>query len=346
MVKKLMTIGVSGTVLLLSSCSVLSLFLISVFPVTATQTVARLDLSIDIPPENAKSFRLTELLSGGSRFYVLVSDQSSDGTCIFVMNESLELVQSWSYNELRNICGDFNGNCAMVDDFGSIVIGNLRFSYDPDTEKLTALYPPTSPVPTPLRSEGFSLSGESENIANIRIDEGNSELEYEVFGSDWFQDGGATYPVFKEAKIGNDGPYELTAVFVDPAESGKVTIVMRLKSDDENEAYRIVQIPKSHFSSTGMVSVNILDEYPNCRVDEAASELFGYSEDGLVMYQYRESNFVLFDIDPLVNSIISHETLHYYKAPTDVKTVYAMDGDFSYTFDRARRIVTKLVTWW
>jgi hypothetical protein len=81
-------------------------------------------------------------------------------------------------------------------------------------------------------------------------------------------------------------------------------------------------------------------------VDEAASELFGYSEDGLVMYQYRESNFVLFDIDPLVNSIISHETLHYYKAPTDVKTVYAMDGDFSYTFDRARRIVTKLVTWW
>ena len=338
MVKRIMAMGLSGAVLLLSSCELLNLAFSSVFPVTATQTVAQYDLSAEIPLENAKEFRLTELLVGGTRIYVLCSDSNPGGIGLFVFNENLVIIRTMSLDYLRSICGYFNGTHAMVDDFGAICIGNLRFSFEPP-ETFLVLWPPKSPIPIPLKNPGFSVS--NENIADIRLDDTGNNLLFRIYGTEWMSS--APYPYDRTVPLGGFNSFDSLSVFYDLESGGDVILALRRK---ESEAFRIVKIPASDFLSTAALLSPITSNYPNMYVSGSASDLFGYSRYNMVRYQYDEGNFIRFDIDAADNSEILLGTFHDWNAPRDVSAVYAMAGDFYYIFNRKTRLLTKLVTWW
>jgi hypothetical protein len=338
MVKRIMAMGFSGAVLLLSSCELLNLAFSSVFPVTATQTVAQYDLSAEIPLEKAKEFRLTELLVGGTRIYVLCSDSNQGGIGLFVFNENLVIIRTMDLDYLRSICGSFSGTHAMVDDFGTIGIGNLRFSFEPP-ETFSVLWPPKSPIPTPLNNPGFSAS--NENIVDIRLDDTGNNLLFRILGTEWLNSG--AYPYDRTVPIGGYYSYDSVSVFYDRESGGDVILALRR---NDSEAFKIVKIPASDFLSTGILLSPLSGNYPNMYVSGSASDLFGYSRYNMVRYQYDVGNFIRFDIDAADNSEILLGTFHDWNAPRDVSAVYAMAGDFYYVFDRKTRILTKLVTWW
>ena len=338
MVRRIRAIGLSGAVLLLSSCELLNLVFASVFPVTATQTLAQYDLSSEISPEKAKGFRLTELLVGGTRIYVLCSDSNEGGIGLYVFNENLGIIRTMKNDYLRTVCGFFTGTHAMVDDFGTIGIGNLRFSFDPP-ETLSVLWPPKSPIPAPLNNPGFSVL--DENIVDIRLDESGNNLLYRIFGTDWLSS--APYPMDRTVSIGGSDSYDSLLVFYDRESGGDVILALRRK---ESETFGVAKIPASDFHSTGIILPPIAGNYPNMTFSGSASDLFGYSRYKMVRYQYDVGNFIRFDIDAADNSEIPLGSFHYPEAPSEVSAVYAMAGDYYYVFDRKTRILKKLVTWW
>ncbi len=338
MVKRILATGLSGVVLLLCSCELLNLAFSSVFPATATQTVARYDLSSEITLEKAKGFRLTELLVGGTRIYVLCSDSNQGGNGLFVFNENLVIIKTMSLDYLRTISGTFSGTHAMVDDFGTIGIGNLRFSFEPP-DAFSVLWPPKSPIPTPLNNPGFSVS--NENIVDVRLDVAGNNLLYRILGTEW--QNSLPYPFERTVPIGGFNSYDSVSVFYDRESGGDVILALRRK---ESEAFGIVKIPASDFLSTGAVLSPISSNYPNMYVSGSASDLFGYSRYKMIRYQSDVGNFIRFDIDPADNSELLLGTFHDWNAAREVSAVYAMAGDYSYVFDRKTRIITKLVTWW
>ncbi len=315
----------------------------SVFPVSATQTAARLDLSGEITRDMAKSYRIVEITSGASRFYVLHSEQNKTGICTFILNESLAIVQTWRWEDFKKISNTSGGDGVIMDTAGSVVIGNLKFALDSNTGLLTPQYLST---PDNLSAWAFPVPAQNENVSGIWINSEMNVLRYKIFGPPAWD---ATIPYGEDYAypLGGSDKLELNRVFVDPEDAGNVVLVMRLTERDEE--YHVVQIPKSDFSLSGAMSSPILEYYPYCTVRNVSAELFGWCRDGCIRYSYDRDMYVRFTIpafgtghDPADFA----DTFHYWDADTDVHCLYAAAGDYLYVFDRDSRVLTKLVTWW
>ena len=150
----------------LASC----VFVLSVFPATLSQVVARNDLSAVVPASQASSYRPFIVTPSGGEFVLLVNANSAAGPLLVVMDSNLMLIQTYTAPTLTPL-GYTGGSTVMTDSNQDAIVGSIVFAAP---ELAAGGLPAGGGIGTTLNGPSFGSPNGLINEANFSVTGGNS----------------------------------------------------------------------------------------------------------------------------------------------------------------------------
>jgi len=320
--------------LALSSCGIFSL---SPFPMTLAQTLAVRDFSKEIDDPSLDEFHPFVLESGATRLILLVGGQLyPDGKpWLFVLKEDLSSAQEpFTRAEL----GAINGNRAMVDSNGQVVVGNVRFDIlDSTLKKFGLVVSPGS-----LSKWGFPMSPSGDNVANM--DSSGLAFTWDRYTFDW------ALPVSESKPIRSTGRnLWLRAVFADPNPATANVILAfeenKNSTTDTSTTY-FVRVPRSQFN--GGLANNFLDDalnYPSTTKTDLESSHMGCTADGIVAYEHSSQSWIIFPFEA-PNVVQSMRVGEISDDLDNQRVAWSYSGGYACVYDKRSRTLSKVAKWW
>jgi hypothetical protein len=329
--------GLASLCALLLCLMACGFFSLSAFPESASQIMARRDLSASISPVASGAFNLCSVTAGGSEFVLLFTDSPADpgSPHLLVMDPGLSILNSFSLNDLTPLAGSFFGRVALRDVNGLVAVGNVLFA----------------PSPTGLAfsgTQGVGLFGPTLTVepidvfieANFRTSAGL--LQYDEYDSNWATTSTPSdFPLGTPAPVPSS-PLRVAGVFTDP-DSSTADIVLVFAADASRRHY-FVPVTKNdvnlHFPSP---FVSVFTSYPGYIVtSDLSSSSIGYSRDGMVAYNYRTGSLERFTL----SNPGSAASISFGDWNEQMRLACQISGSSVYVWDPSHRTLTRYAKWW
>lgn len=312
---------------LLSSCG---FFSASTFPSALTQLAAQKDLSADIPADFARTFFLSAVTVGGIDLVFLASQMPYDGPHLFVMDQNLNTLQSFTLQDLISLSATFSNTRALLGKSGSVLILGLDCSMD--GTGLTSFSPRSfTSIPAP---GSFSFSDLNFNYADFIVS--GNQLSYTIYDASWgFVSSSAVFPISSNSSLN----FGIAGISSDPV-SGFVAFILQ-EMTTAQDFYLL--IPISSFSGT--LASPLLASYRSFAAPEADNGLAAYSQNGFISFQRANNS----QGGTFIRLATTGATLPYslrYTDTTDIDIATRATGGWYYVYNRTTRILTKLNAWW
>ena len=318
-------------VLLLASC----IFVLSVFPPTLSQVVARADLSGTIPAGAGSRYKVYIVTPTGGEFVLLMRENSGIDPVVVVLDSNLNLIQTYTQTQL-NGWGSFDssGTMLMADAAGNVEISNFAFSA---SELATVNVNPSWTSNPTLADPGFCSPYWQKNDIHFQVTGGNnlSYDQWQWWASQDFTSG--AIPV-----NGTGGNYRVEAAYnVDDSPSlGEVVLVLSEQNNSSNVTF--VAIPLVNIRNNTVLSP-LLSNYPSKALTNIDSSSIGFAGDSLVAYSYDSHSLKRYSLTSPFNEIGS---LPLGKSSDHLHYAYKMTGGYSVIYDEETRKLTKVANWW
>ena len=308
---------------LLSSCG---FFSSSTFPPVATQLAAQRDFSADIPTDFAGGFTLSTLTANGVDLVFLADSQPYDGPHLFVMDQDLNVLQTFSYQDLSLLSASFANTRAFLGASGNVLI--LRLDCPAGQTGISGFVPRAfSPGPG-----NFGFSDGTLNYAGFNVS--GNQLSYTIYSNVWGYASSSTANISANPALS----FQIVDISADPALSF-ATLILEETSSGQDYYFHI---PVGSFGGT---LTSPLTSYGSFTAPRADNGLAAYSQDGFISFQ-RASNapggtFVRLDL--------SGNTLPFslpYNGSTDVQIAARASGGWYYVYDKTSRVVSRINAWW
>jgi hypothetical protein len=327
----------SVLVLALGSCG---LFTASPFPVMLTQTIAQRSFVAEIPDTALDNFRPWVVENGpGSRLVLLVGGfpYPSSNPWMFVMDEDLQLIQSYTLTDLQTMVApkSFNGSQVMVASDGRLVVGTAVFLFG-DGWISTAGHTDAMADAGGFYDPGFPLTTAGNNLVNMNA-VGNT-LQWHTYQCCWLDVGPGSRTI-TAASIN----FELRTVLSEPYPA--MTDVILVLSERDSDRTRFVRVPRNDFN--GALPANFMDlpAYPSFTKEHIHTDTIGYTTSGIVAYSYETQDYTLFTFNEPENLT----TLHVGNIDDEKdnqRTAWSWSGGYSCVWDTRTKTLYKVAKWW
>ena len=323
-------------VLPLASC----IFVLSVFPPTLSQVVARADLSGTIPAGAGSQYRVYVVTPTGGDFVILMNRNSSMDPAAVVMDSNLQLIQTYTAFQL-NGWGITNGSTLMTDASGNVALRDHWFGA---SDLTTINHNPSGTLGGAILFDpGFCSPYWQKNDVNFQMTGGNT-LTYTQY--QWW----GLPPDFTSSPIqinGAGGNYRVAAVYNvdDTPSAGKVVLVLSEQNNSSNVT--LVAIPLADVVHASpllpTVASPLLNNYPYKVLTNINSSSIGFAGDSLVAFSYDSHSLKRYSLTPPFNEIGS---IPMGKSNDQLQYAYRMTGGYSVVYDEETRKLTKVANWW
>lgn len=332
MVRHLARLLVTVAILLpLTSCS----FILSPFPPTLSQVVARADLSGVIPAGAGSQYQVYIVTPTGGEFVILLNTSSSMDPAAVIMDSNLHIIQTYTLAQFGT-WGIANGSTLMTDAAGNVALRDHWFTA---AELASVNTPPTlPPTNTPLNGSGFSSAAGNANDVNFQS--AGNNLSYSQYGSSW----NLISPSGAITVNGAGGNYNVVAVYNvdDTPAAGEVVLVL----SDLNDSFYFVAIPLVNISNNNVASP-LFSNYPYTNLTNISYSSIGFAGDSLVVYNFNSNSLVRYSVKPPFNQISSLFMGNSSgKNSGNLQYAYKMTGGYSVIYDQVARKLTKVANWW
>ena len=308
---------------LLSSCG---FFSSSTFPPVATQLAAQRDFSADIPTDFAGGFTLSTLTANGVDLVFLADSQPYDGPHLFVMDQDLNVLQTFSYQDLSLLSASFANTRAFLGASGNVLILGLDC---PAGQTGISGFVTRAFSPGP---GNFGFSDGTLNYAGFNVS--GNQLSYTIYSNVWGYASSSTANISANPALS----FQIVDISADPALSF-ATLILEETSSGQDYYFHI---PVGSFGGT---LTSPLTSYGSFTAPRADNGLAAYSQDGFISFQ-RASNapggtFVRLDL--------SGNALPFslpYNGSTDAQIAARASGGWYYVYDKTSRVVSRINAWW
>lgn len=335
MVKTLVPLLVTVAIVLsLASC----LFVLSAFPPTLSQVLARADLSAVIPAGTGSQYQVYIVTPTGGEFVILLNTNGSMDPAAVIMDSNLHLIQTYTLAQYGT-WGITSGSTLMTDATGNVA---LRDHYFTASDLITVNQPPSGGLGTAtLSGPGFSSPSAVKNDIDFQMVGGNAF----TYG-EWPSWGLQTFLSPNIQVNGAGGNYNVVAVYNvdDTPAAGEVVLVLNDMGSSSNMYF--VAIPLVDVLSNGMASP-LFSNYPYTTLTNIESSSVGFAGDSLVAYSYNSNSLVRYSVKPPFNQISSlFMGNNSGKNNGYLEYAYKITGGYSVVYDQVARKLTKVANWW
>lgn len=325
--------------LLLALCSC-GLFTASPFPVMLTQTVAQRSFTAEIPDTVLDNFRPWVVENGpGSRLVLLVGGfpYPDPDPWLFVLDEDLSLIQSYTLADLRAMVAprNFNGWQVMVDSDGHLVVGCALFLFG--SGWITpAGHTDVMATNGGFYDPGFPLASAGNNLVNLQA-VGN-QLQWHNYQCCWLDAGGWVQTI---TAAGTN--FNLRAVLTEPYPA--MTDVILVLAENDTDTLRFVRVPRNDFN--GGLPANFMDlpAYPSFAKSQVDSGSIGYTSSGIVAYTYKTQDYILFTFSE-PDKLTSLHVGNIDNEKDSQRTAWSWSGGYSCVWDTRTKTLYKVAKWW
>jgi hypothetical protein len=332
MVARLIRLFAAALLLLpLSAC----IFVLSPFPATLSQVVAKTDLSSLIPAGSGNGYRPFIVSPTGGEFVLLMSYGSDP--VVIVMDSNLAFIQSYTLGQLQTLYTSYDpgGHLAMTNAEGNAEISNVAFSAM-DLSSVGA--GPSWVGNATLLSPGFGSPTAQKDVIDFDAAAGNS-LGYVIWP--WFYPPGTDIPCGVTLINASGGSYQVEAVFDvdDTPSAGEVVLVL---SDNGNSSHvTLVAIPLYDILN-GSVASPLLSNYASKTLSNIASSSIGFAGDCIVAYSQDSGSLKRYSLSTFeeISSLPVGEVSY------RIQYAYNASGGYSVVYDPDARTITKVANWW
>jgi hypothetical protein len=322
-------LAIPAVVLPLASC----IFVLSAFPPTLSQVLARADLSGTIPAGTGSQYQPYIVTPTGGEFVILLNRSMSMDPAAVVMDSNLNVIQTYTDAQLTG-WGISPGGTLLTDALGNVAFPSKWFR----AADLATVNSPPFGVTTPLFGASFSSPAGNANVVNFQVS-GNA-LTYSQYDSSWGL-------VFTGAGIlvnGAGGNYNVVAVYNvgDAPAAGEVVLVL---SDFSNSLY-LIDIPLFDILNNSVASP-LFSSYPYATLTNINSSSIGFAGDSLVAYNYNSGALIRYSVKPPFSQISSLSIGNNNgNTSGSLQYAYKMTGGYSVVYDGNARKLTKVANWW
>jgi hypothetical protein len=312
----------------LASC----VFVLSVFPATLSQVVARKDLSAVVPAGQASNYRPFIVTLAGGEFVLMINMNSSTDPLLVVMDSGLSLIHTYTTLTLGPL-GYMGGSTAIRDSNGDAIAGSVRFAA---SELASGALPGGGSIGTSLNGPSFGSPNGGINEANFSVTGGNS-LTWNQYDALWGLVGPTAVPI-----SASGGNYRVEAVYDvdDTPSAGEVVLVL----GDNNSNAWCVAIPLSDVINNLLPGHSpLLSYYPSLSLSNVDASSIGCAGDSLVVNNYSSGSLDRYSVKPPFNKLGS---LPVGNSSGQKEYAYRVTGGYSVVYDPAARILTKVANWW
>jgi len=334
MVKRLLrTLAAAALVLPLTAC----IFVLSPFPSTLSQVVAKADVSSVVPAANAGNYQPCVLTPTGGEFVVLMNRTMGMDPVAVILDSNLNLIQTYTNTQASGwSAGWTGGSVAMTDAAGRAAIGSVWFSAyylgyvgAPPSGNLGSarLYAPSFPSP----------NAQTDDV-NFNFTAGS--ISYQQY--DWMWSSLIFTRIVQVDTAGNS--YQVQAVYnVDDTPSAGA-VVMVLTEPTNSSHVTFVRIPLADLTGIPTASLKnpllsyytwkSYDSVPSSSIGFAGDCMVGYDQSSRTLNRYSLSTFDVIQSLPIGNS--------------DYRLQYAYQpaGKYAVIYDPSARTITKVARWW
>ena len=320
-------------ILPLSAC----IFVMSVFPTTLSQVVARADLSAVIPANTGSQYQPFIVTPSGGEFVLLMRTNGGPDPVTIVMDSNLKVIQTYSLSQLNGWGYDGIGYRPMLNAEGTVEFSNIAFSTgDLSTVNHNASFGGHPSVIGP----GFGSPTGTANDINFTTGTGNT-LSYAQWS--WFY---APFEFNSNPAVVNatGGNYRVVAVYDvdDTPAAGEVVLVLSDQGNSSNVYF--VAIPLVDIvTPPGNVSSPLLSNYPYKTLSNVDAFSVGFAGDSLVAYSNDSNSFKRYSVTPPFNEI---GNLSADKSKSQLQYAYKTTGGYYVVYDQSARTLTKVANWW
>jgi hypothetical protein len=256
----------------LASCSLGA----SIFPDRLMGYEAYADLERFIDPDHVGDYDLQIIRnsSSGAEYLVLASDDGSFGDdCVVVFDADLKVLGHYTLDQLdaMDAANPYNGDGAMVDESGCIVVGNRRFTVG--SRQLA--YLDTPPGLSALYHLGLAVPNAFDrNLANIHADALN--LEFDRYDVDW------TFMAPVSLQLSAEPWHEVVGAWVTAAQ-----VLLVVRHDPDPDVAHVLAMGDVAFA-TGGLSVPLLTFYGSTvpTQDDVDWDTLGYTDEGFAAFRW------------------------------------------------------------
>jgi hypothetical protein len=334
--------------LALNSCGI---FFLSPFSSDLAQTLAVRDFSKEIDDPTLDEFRpfVLEKITGSvtTRLILLVGGQLPGGQpypvdkpWLFVLKEDLSLAQApYTRDELGLIIGTtVSGTYAMVDSNGQVLVGNALFDI------VGATIAPVGRAGSlgGLYSWGFPMHASGDNVANMRSSGLN--LDWDRYDHVWLSPAPGSKSIRASTRY-----LWLREVFADPNPAATTVILAFEENKDtttDTSTTYFVRVPRQEFD--GSLRDNFLDDglhYPSTPKTDLDGSHMGYTDDGIVAYEYKSQSWIMFPFDA-PNVVQSMGVGNISDDLDNQRVAWSYSGGYACVYDKRSRTLSKVAKWW
>jgi len=321
-------------VLSLASC----IFVLSAYPPTLSQVVARADLSATIPAGTGSQYQVYIATPTGGEFVILLNTSSSMDPAAVIMDSNLHLLQTYTLAQYGT-WGITSGWTLMTDATGNVA---LKDHYFTASDLITVNQPPSGSLGTAtLSGPGFSSPSAVKNDINFQMSGGNTF----AYG-EWPSWGLQTFGSPNIQVNGTGGNYNVVAVYNvdDTPAAGEVVLVLSDMGSSSNMYF--VAIPLVDVLSNSVTSP-LFSSYPYTTLSNVSNSSIGFAGDSLVVYNYNSNSLVRYSLKPPFNQLSSLSLGNNSgKNNGNLQYAYKMTGGYSVIYDQIARKLTKVANWW
>ncbi len=319
-------------ILCVSACGLL---LLSPFPTTLSQVVARADLSSLIPSGTEADYGPVIVTPTGGEFVLLMNRTTTHDPIMIALDSKLNVIQSYTLSQLNGwAIGPYSGSMAMTDGSGSVAIGNYLFTA---ADLATVGQAASTSIGVSLTGPGFCSLTLMTNYANFQISGGNT-FTYSKYSPIWtFL---ATSGAIQISAAG--GNFRVLAVYNvdDTPAAGEVVVVFCDQGNDTNVYF--VSIPLVDINTVSVLSP-VFSNYPYKALSNIDPSSIGFAGDCLVVYNQDSHALVRYSTTAPFKKL---DELPQGETNDKLHTAYKMEGDYSVIYNEEKRILTKVANWW
>jgi hypothetical protein len=322
------SLAILALVLPLAAC----IFVLSPFPATLSQVVAKADLSAIIPAGSENGYQPFIVTPTGGEFVVLLNRNTAIDPVAIVMDTNLNFIQSYTYSSF-SFWGYVGGFVAMTDNGGNAVLGSLRFSA-PELSTVGAAPSAGNLGTLSLSGPSFSSPVGGYNVVSFAAT--GTNLTYQRYLG-W----GTSMTVLPITIDSSGGSYSVQGVYnVDdtPSAGGVVLVV----SDQNNSSYvTFVNLPLYDVLNN-MVKSPLLGNYPSKTYNGLAASSVGFAGDSMVGYDQNARTLNRYSL----STFDTIQSLPIGKKDNRLQYAYKASGEYSVVYDPLTRTITKVARWW
>lgn len=318
------------TAAVLASLGACGFLTASGFPESATQIGAQRDLSPLIPEAYANEFTISAVAVGSSELVFAACSRPFDGTHLIVMNHDLQILQSFSYQDLITAGATNLSTTAVSGVAGDIVIMGL--SWTPGT---TGLSSPTvisgSPTPSTL-----AVNNGTTNFSSFGTS--GTTLSYYSYTSTWTTP--TLYGPFTISPTSTDS-FDMIAAVSDPTRTDVIFILYNRSTSKPV----CLLVPKADVLAGLAPSLTLMETYPSIQLPQTDNRLIAYSQNGFIEFQHSTNSSGGSFIRTNMSGALQSYSLRY-TGDTDLSMASSSVGSGYYLYERTTRIVTRVAGWW